>query len=64
MSIDSYPKRKSRLFIKPCQKINYLKACIQFLMVTEEYTTLQRNVRDISCIKVFVAVVVLFHFFS
>ena len=33
-------------------------------MVSEKYTTLQRNVCDILDIKVFIAAVVLFHFCS
>ncbi len=51
-----------RLYIKHCENINYLKACIQFHMVSEKDTTLQRNVRDILGIKVVVAAVVLLHF--
>ena len=58
------PKRKYRLYIKQCEKIHYLKAYIKFHMVYEKETTLLRNVHDILGIKVFVAAVVWFHFFS
>ena len=50
-------------FIKRnCEKINYLKACIKFHMVSEKDATLLRNVFDILGVKVVVAAVVLFHF--
>ena len=56
------PNKKYRLYIKHCEKLNYLKASIKCHMVSEKDTTLQRNVRDILGIKVVVAAVVLLHF--
>ena len=50
-----------RLYIKHCENINYLKACIKFHMVSEKDTTLLRNVRDILGIKVVVPFLLLIH---